>query len=429
MSRRVTLLAVCLVVATASAVTGQGLLGRIKQKVDDRVAARADAAMDATLDQIEGAVKCVSTDKACIKRGQDAGKPVIVTDDQGHSLAAQPYLGKDKASAATGNSAAPAAGSDDGGAPPTKVWVNYDFVPGDSVIFAEDFTADPIGEFPRRMELKSGNYEVATVNNVHYLRGTSSGVVVIPLGAVLPQRFTMEFDAMVIAGGYAKVTFVRPEEADQHGVLLFNPSESGVQGQGMNSTSEPAEDVQQKVFHARAMVDGKHVKVYVNGKRVANAPDIDLGRSDRIQLDLPGSEEMPMLLTNIRIAAGGKTLYDAIVATGRVATHGLLFDTGSDRLRDESTPTLKLMGDMLAQHPELKLTIEGHTDNVGADAANQSLSERRAAAVKMALVNGYHVDASRLTTKGFGASRPTVPNATPEGRQTNRRVELVKTQQ
>jgi len=81
---------------------------------------------------------------------------------------------------------------------------------------------------------------------------------------------------------------------------------------------------------------------------------------------------------------------------------------------------------MLTQHPDLKLTIEGHTDNVGGDAANQTLSEKRAAAVKQYLVSAYSIDAGRLATKGFGASKPASPNTTPEGRQNNRRVELVK---
>ena len=81
---------------------------------------------------------------------------------------------------------------------------------------------------------------------------------------------------------------------------------------------------------------------------------------------------------------------------------------------------------MLKAHADLKLMIEGHTDNVGAAAANQTLSEQRAAAVKQFLVSTYGIDAARLQTKGYGSSKPISPNTTPEGRQNNRRVELVK---
>jgi outer membrane protein OmpA-like peptidoglycan-associated protein len=81
---------------------------------------------------------------------------------------------------------------------------------------------------------------------------------------------------------------------------------------------------------------------------------------------------------------------------------------------------------MLQDHPDLRLTIEGHTDSDGDDAQNQGLSERRAASVKAFLVEAYGVDASRLETAGFGESTPVAPNNTPEGKQQNRRVDLVK---
>jgi outer membrane protein OmpA-like peptidoglycan-associated protein len=63
----------------------------------------------------------------------------------------------------------------------------------------------------------------------------------------------------------------------------------------------------------------------------------------------------------VRIAAGGKKLYDGLAEKGRVATRGISFDTGSDAIRQESAPTLKEIGMMLEDHPELELTIEGHT--------------------------------------------------------------------
>jgi outer membrane protein OmpA-like peptidoglycan-associated protein len=138
------------------------------------------------------------------------------------------------------------------------------------------------------------------------------------------------------------------------------------------------------------------------------------------------SEEDPVLVQSIRVAAGGKKLYDVLAAKGRVSTQGILFDTGSDRLRPESTPTLTEIGEMLKAHPDLKVAIEGHTDNVGQPAANEALSEKRAAAVKEYLVGRLGIDAARLTTAGYGNTKPVAPNTTPEGRQNNRRVEFVK---
>jgi OmpA-OmpF porin, OOP family len=168
------------------------------------------------------------------------------------------------------------------------------------------------------------------------------------------------------------------------------------------------------------------VKAYVNGIRVANVPNANVGRGKVIVVGIPGGNDEPGYLSNIRVAAGGKPLYDAIMADGRVATHGILFDTGSDRIRGESKPTLDLIGQMLTSHADLKLTIEGHTDNVGSATSNQTLSDKRAAAVRQYLIATYHVDASRLASKGLGSTKPAVSNDTPEGRQQNRRVELVK---
>jgi outer membrane protein OmpA-like peptidoglycan-associated protein len=181
-----------------------------------------------------------------------------------------------------------------------------------------------------------------------------------------------------------------------------------------------------KIRRARVMGDGKYIKVYLDDTRLLNVPNGDLGRSNKIQFFTDATAEKPSLFGNFRVAAGGKKLYDALTEKGRVATQGIYFDTGSDRIRPESTPTLKEIGVMLKEHPELKLTIEGHTDNVGSAQSNQTLSEKRAAAVRQFLVDSYQVDGSRLQAKGFGASKPAAKNETPEGRQQNRRVELVK---
>ncbi len=89
-------------------------------------------------------------------------------------------------------------------------------------------------------------------------------------------------------------------------------------------------------------------------------------------------------------------------------------------------PGLKQIADMLAAHPDLRLSIEGHTGNVGDATANMALSTKRAAAVRTCLVSTLSVSPTRLSSQGFGAARPVADNATTEGRQKNRRVELVK---
>jgi hypothetical protein len=111
---------------------------------------------------------------------------------------------------------------------------------------------------------------------------------------------------------------------------------------------------------------------------------------------------------------------------GRAVVYGIYFDLASDRLKAESDAVLRDIAKALQQNPAWSLSVEGHTDSLGGDTYNLDLSKRRAAAVKQALVSRFNVDAARLQTTGFGASKPKDTNETLEGRARNRRVELTR---
>lgn len=118
----------------------------------------------------------------------------------------------------------------------------------------------------------------------------------------------------------------------------------------------------------------------------------------------------------IRAADGQKSIYDELSGNGRWATQGILFDVAKADVKGESTPTLKEIASALKEHPELKVEIQGHTDNVGTAAANLKLSEERANAVKAVLTSKYGVSEQRITAKGYGNTKPIGPNTTVEGR-------------
>ncbi len=107
-----------------------------------------------------------------------------------------------------------------------------------------------------------------------------------------------------------------------------------------------------------------------------------------------------------------------------VELHGIYFDSGSAVLLPESEPMLQQVAEAVKASPAGVLTIEGHTDNIGSADYNQKLSEARAGAVRDALVNRYGIAATRLTSRGYGLTKPVETNATPQGRARNRRVEL-----
>lgn len=110
---------------------------------------------------------------------------------------------------------------------------------------------------------------------------------------------------------------------------------------------------------------------------------------------------------------------------GRIALYGINFDFNSDKIREESKQTLDQVVNILKENTDWKMTIEGHTDNIGGESFNQTLSEKRANAVKKYLTDAG-IDESRLSAKGAGMSSPVAKNDTEAGRARNRRVELVR---
>jgi outer membrane protein OmpA-like peptidoglycan-associated protein len=383
-----------------------------KRKVEERTERRAGEATDAALDKAEKTVKCAASDTACQEKAKEEGKAVEVTDEAASSAST------------SGGAAASPAGDVNKMRPGEGAWANYDFKPGDRILYADDFLKDEVGDFPKRMEFKQGALEIVDWRGTRYLQATEDSRFFIVLPDVLPERFTMEFDYMIPNNGEVWIDLGDENRRIEFGGMgsaeVYN-SETKI-----HATARLPQTDTEKLRRGRVLADGKYVKVYLDDRRILNVPNADLGRSNKIQFYTDGVADKPSLFGNFRVAAGGKKLYDALSEAGRVATQGIYFDTGSDRIRPESSPTLKEIAAMLTEHAELKLVIEGHTDNVGAGASNQTLSEKRAAAVRAALVESYGIEASRLDSKGLGATKPAAPNDTPEGRQQNRRVELVK---
>ena len=115
-------------------------------------------------------------------------------------------------------------------------------------------------------------------------------------------------------------------------------------------------------------------------------------------------------------------MFEALNRDGHLALY-VNFDTGKSIIRDESKPIIEQVVQMMKSNPDLKLSIEGHTDNVGGMEFNQGLSERRANAVMEALIK-LGVEPRRMRARGFGLTMPKVPNTTEENRAINRRTEF-----
>ena len=324
-----------------------------------------------------------------------------------------------------------------------KVWENYDFVPGNKVIFFTDFSEDRVGNFARGLKYRSGQAEVVERDGAKVLRAMSPAEFLIPVGKALPQRFTLEIDVIApqpkdgehdvhqmlqIEGG------ADANSGNESAQVTYMTSLAWIQGGGQSSPSSNSKVpeamvplLRGNVAHLRVLMDGPYFKMYVNERRLYNIPELAVRRDSVIRVGINASEEEVVYVTGIRVAESETdVLYDALAAKGRWATQGILFATGKAEVQPESRPVLKEIASTLKEHPDLKILIEGHTDNVGTPASNLSLSDARAAAVKAALVADFGVDAARITTKGLGDTKPSVPNTTAAGRAQNRRVEIVK---
>ncbi len=266
------------------------------------------------------------------------------------------------------------------------------------------------------------------------LKASSSSDIIIPLPELLPDRYTIELDVISRAGqgvGASTLHVGGGRERDNtfselhwgHGGFYLRGGPVQV-----DLDTKDRERYLGKPASFRILGDGKYLKAYVDEKRLVNVPNALFKRDKAVIVRLEGRDDDKdaVYLTRIRVAESQKTIYDALSADGRWATQGILFDTGKSEVKPESTPTLKQIAAALKEHPELKVEIQGHTDNVGKADANLKLSQARAEAVKSSLTGEYGVSGDQLSAKGYGDTKPSGDNKSAEGRANNRRVELVK---
>ncbi|MBU1319726.1 MAG: OmpA family protein [candidate division Zixibacteria bacterium] len=329
----------------------------------------------------------------------------------------------------TGTPAAPGAAAED-----MKLYTKYDFVPGDRVIFYDDMKSDEEGEFPWRWNLKQGVFEVVKLGKEFWIMATDNGTVSpkIPKGH-LPEKYTVELEfydnGTDKSGNYFYIRWVdgAGKIVGEFGIVSGNDTWLNLQGHSLASKVLP-QRIGKGVNTMRIMATSRSMKCYINEERVANVPKVEGFSPEGFELYLRPYRDLenPTLFRGFRFAEGGKSMREQLDETGKIVTHGILFDSGKHTIKAESYKTLKEIGELLIDDPTLKLSIEGHTDSDGADDYNMTLSNDRAQSVKSYLTSSFGIDGSRLESKGWGETKPIDTNDSPEGKANNRRVELVK---
>lgn len=343
--------------------------------------------------------------------------------------------------------AAPAAGGEgeaDAGATPAgkaaggsatsedmALYTKYDFIPGDKVLFYDDLAREEMGEFPSRWNLDHGVFEIAKKEGQNWILCTNRGIISpkVPLGP-LPDKYTVELEFYMAPEhtGWLYINWV-DTNGDRVGTLAM--------GYGtMTYLETPEKRLANKDIDP--LTPGKHVmrimatkttiKCYIDQERIANVPKMEgfAPAGFTVEVNPYFDENRLAMIGSYRYAEGGKTMRQQLDEDGKIVTHGILFDSGSDKIKAESYKTLADIGGLMTDSPGLRISIEGHTDSDGADAANMTLSQKRADSVKAWLVTNYKIAGDRMETKGWGESQPIDGNDTAEGKANNRRVELVK---
>lgn len=380
----------------------------------------AGNATDKVITKGENAVGKAAKGKKRSNENNNAGAD---TDSNNNSNASANNAGNHNAAAST--------------TPSVKSYQNYDFVPGDTILFADDFTEDQDGEFPSHWTLDKGQ---AVINKVTgksaFLLTEGNYCQVNPrmkTKSYLTDPFTIEFDYYANDGDGPGISFGFKNPGNDYlttGYLEFNCS-------GEVSTFDlpvgfdakyPKEDdaTYRNQWHHCAMIyKNNQVKCYIDQYRILVIPDLKI-IPETFGFAGIGSEESPIIITNVRLASGGgMNMIGKKFTEAKIVTHGITFDIDKSDIKPQSMGTLNMIVGVLKSNPDLKFEIDGHTDNTGQAAHNLTLSQQRAEAVKTQLVK-MGIDGSRLTTKGFGDTKPISDNDSPEGKANNRRVEFVK---
>ncbi len=334
--------------------------------------------------------------------------------------------------------------------PKMESYGQYDFVPGDQILFFEDFSQDALGDFPA-LWVSNGGGEVKTVNIAagkwFHMNG-SNAVYCYTKAIVFPENYIIEFDIIPDNQYYSGIELtlyeLNPENTSEVEDDLY-PGRYGLKirlgpesWETLGYSEEPGSDwlqgrseknpvIREEVNHVIIWVQKRRLRIYHKGQKTLDVPTNIYAPSkfDRIRFSGWDSESFPFI-SNFKITTASPDMRSKLLTDGKLISYGIYFDSGKDIVKPESYGSLNDIAKVLAENPTVKINIVGHTDSDGDDAMNLDLSKRRAANVKNSLVKDFGIAADRITTDGKGETQALVPNTSVENKAINRRVEFIK---
>jgi OmpA-OmpF porin, OOP family len=340
----------------------------------------------------------------------------------------------------------------------------YDFIPGEKVLVYEDFGRVNIGDFPAGWNTDAAA-EVVTLNSKEgkWLKIAKQGTYFPEMIKKIEDNMTLEFYVQTSVSKnnpspfYVNIGYLaKPADFTNHTHnIIWRKNQHGLQlqfvpgtqangktavslinaGKGVNpdisnrTTFKTWDNAVATTAHIALWRQATRLRVYVNGEKVWDVPRAFENGSNynAVTFTIPRNlKDEYYLVSNIRMAVGTPDTRSKLITEGKFVTHGILFDSGSDKIKPESFGVLKEIAAILNEDASLKIKIIGHTDSDGDDQSNLSLSQRRAASVKSVLSGHFGVKAENIQTEGKGESEPAEKGNTPEAKAANRRVVFIR---
>ncbi len=405
---------------------------KLEQQVNRRLNQKTDQAIDKVLDSVEDSITADMKNNG--KTNQGTGQDNSTDQNQGK--------GNANPSGTSGQQQAS-----------LESYSRFDFIPGEKVIFYEDFSQDAVGDFPALWNT-NGTAEVVTTNLFpgNWMKFVMNQCVWTDELLKLPENYTIEYDIIPIgglegqgmSGWHMKLMQAKNARAWDGGsapgqggfefkveyfgrpgyhTWFYGEDCGKAQLSGYVEGDQYKEKMNQK-YHISIWVQKTRIRLYQDQNKIIDLPRaLPAGcvKPDRLRFEYGAA-----MISNIRIAVGAPDTRNKLITEGKLVTYGIYFDVNRDVVKPESYGTLKEIATVLQENPDIRVKIVGHTDADGADAANMDLSRRRGASVKNELVKTFGIEASRLESDGMGESQPVAQNDTPANKALNRRVEFIK---
>lgn len=340
-----------------------------------------------------------------------------------------------------------------------KITSKYDFIPGEQIIFFDDFNEAAIGDFPYGWNTNaSGEIVTTNIQPGKWLRfSTATAQVALWTDELLnlPENYTIEFDVIPIEWDQG-ADYSGPDYVGYAFRLMKSINKDsydwGIAGEGgfllsysygkpsyksyindyngemydINGYYEKEDIAQQKdnKYHIAIWVQKARVRVYQDETKIFDV--IKAFPKQPFKIDRIRFEQGSALVSNIRIATGLPDMRNKLITEGKLVSYGIYFDVNKDVVKPESFATLKEIAQVLKDNPTVKIKIVGYTDSDGDDKSNIDLSKRRAASVKDYLVKNFGIDGEKIETDGKGESEPIAKNDSALNKAKNRRVEFIK---